>query len=289
MSDIGSAEIDHHAEEDENYFISMTDMMVGILFVFIILLMVFAMNFREQTDTSQEKIERLEQVADTANRVQMEVRQLQDQIEDEISSAAATTELTRDLLETLRDRLAEQGLAVEVDFRSGVLRLGEDAINFDTNRADLNDVAAANVDRLAAVLASVLPEYSPEGGEKPAYIETVFIEGHTDQLGSAERNWQLSTERAVNTFWRLVQQQPYLLQLRNRAGTPVLSAAGYADSRPVPGADRAQGDHRHRRIDLRFILDTESSERLREVMELTHQMQDQLDDLQIAVEEANAF
>lgn len=288
MSDIGSAEIDHHAEEDENYFISMTDMMVGILFVFIILLMVFAMNFREQTDTSQDRIERLKQVADTANRVQLEVRQVQDQVEAEISSAAAAAELTRDLLETLRDRLAEQGLAVEVDFRSGVLRLGEDAINFDTNQADLGDLAAANVDKVAAVLRAVLPRYSPEGGEKPAYIETVFIEGHTDRSGSAELNWQLSTARAVNTFWRLVQQQPYLLQLRNRAGTPVLSAAGYADSRPVPGADPSEFD-RHRRIDLRFILDTDTSERLKEIKSLTEEMEEQLDHLRIAVDQANAL
>ncbi len=273
MGDIGLAEIDHHAEENENYFISMTDMMVGILFVFIILLMVFAMNFREQTDTSQEQIERLQRVAETANRVQLEVSRLQDQVEAEISSASAAAELTRNLLETLRDRLAEQGLAVEVDFRSGALRLGEDAINFDTNRSELNDLAAANVDKLAAVMASVLPEYSPESGEKLAYIETVFIEGHTDLQGTPERNWQLSTERAVNTFWRLVQQQPYLRELSNRVGTPVLSAAGYADSRPIPGVDPAEYE-RHRRIDLRFILDTDTSERLQEVMDLTGKMQE---------------
>jgi chemotaxis protein MotB len=288
MSDLGSAEIDHHAEEDENYFISMTDMMVGILFVFIILLMVFAMNFREQTDTSQDQIERLKQVADTASQVQLEVRQLQEQVEAEIASAAAAVELTRELLERLRNRLTEQGLEVEVDFRSGVLRLGEDAINFDTNRSDFNEVAAANVDKLAAVLASVLPEYSPEGGEKLAYIETVFIEGHTDNQGRPERNWELSTERAVNTFWRLVQQQPFLRELKNRAETPVLSAAGYADSRPVPGVDPSFHD-RHRRIDLRFILDTDTSERLNEVKTLTDQMQEQLDNLQTAVEEANAL
>lgn len=282
MSDIGSAEIDHHAEEDENYFISMTDMMVGILFVFIILLMVFAMNFREQTDTSQERMDRLREVAETVAR---EVQRLQRQVEDEISSASAATALTQELLEELRKRLVDQGLAVEVDLRSGVLRLGEDAINFATNSADLDGVAAANVDKLARVLADVLPDYTPEGGEKPAFIETVFIEGHTDERGLPERNWELSTQRAVNTFWRLVQHEPYLLALRNRAGTPVLSAAGYASARPIPGVDPRDYD-RHRRIDLRFVLDTDTSG-LKDVMELTDKMQEHLDRLQRAVEEAN--
>jgi len=288
MTDIGSAEIDHHAEEDENYFISMTDMMVGILFVFIILLMVFAMNFREQTDTSEEQIRRLEQVRDTANNVQIEVRKLQDQVETEISAAAAAADLTQNLLETLRDRLLAEGLEVTIDPRSGVLRLNEEAINFEVNSAGLTDTAAVNVDKLAMALATVLPLYSPENGTGPAYIETVFIEGHTDERGLPERNWELSTQRAVNTFWRLVQQQPYLRELKNRAGTPVLSAAGYADSRPIPGVDPSDYD-RHRRIDLRFILDTDTSERLQGVIDLTHKMQEQLDHLQTAVEEANAF
>lgn len=287
MSDISLAEIDHHAEEDENYFISMTDMMVGILFVFIILLMVFAMNFRQQTDTSEDRIKRLEQVATTASVVQRETSRLQEQVEGEIAAAAAAAELTRDLLVQLRDRLQDEGLTVEVDFRSGVLRLGEDAINFAKDRAELNKVAAANVDKLAAALAAVLPQYTPEGGEKAAYVETVFIEGHTDRSGPAEINWPLSTARAVNTFWRLVQQQPYLGELRNRAGTPVLSAAGYADSRPIPGIDPDEYN-RHRRIDLRFVLDTDTSQRLTEVMKLTEQMQDHLDRLQEAVDEANA-
>ena len=50
-----------HVEEDENYFISMTDMMVGVLFIFLIMLMLFALNFRKQTDISEERIVQLEQ------------------------------------------------------------------------------------------------------------------------------------------------------------------------------------------------------------------------------------
>ena len=37
-------------EEEESYFISMADMMVGLLFVFIILLLYFALQFRQTTD-----------------------------------------------------------------------------------------------------------------------------------------------------------------------------------------------------------------------------------------------
>ncbi len=48
---------DEAGAEEENYFVSMTDMMVGILFIFIIMLMMFALNFRQQADVQIQKID----------------------------------------------------------------------------------------------------------------------------------------------------------------------------------------------------------------------------------------
>jgi hypothetical protein len=50
MSDFQNTEETH---EDENYFVSMTDMMVGMLFLFIIMLMMFALNYRKGDDDSE--------------------------------------------------------------------------------------------------------------------------------------------------------------------------------------------------------------------------------------------
>jgi chemotaxis protein MotB len=44
-----------HPEEEESYFASMTDIFIGLLFVFIIMLMFFAIRFQDAT-ASQEKI-----------------------------------------------------------------------------------------------------------------------------------------------------------------------------------------------------------------------------------------
>jgi chemotaxis protein MotB len=38
-----------HEELEEGYFVSMTDMMVGLLFLFIIMLMLFALKYQEAT------------------------------------------------------------------------------------------------------------------------------------------------------------------------------------------------------------------------------------------------
>ena len=50
-------ESDSESEEGENYFVSMTDMMVGVLFIFIIMLMIFALDFRTKTDVQNNAID----------------------------------------------------------------------------------------------------------------------------------------------------------------------------------------------------------------------------------------
>ena len=53
----------HQAEEGENYFISMTDMMVGVRFIFIIMLMTFALDFRRTTDVQEDALKVAQEVA----------------------------------------------------------------------------------------------------------------------------------------------------------------------------------------------------------------------------------
>jgi chemotaxis protein MotB len=52
---MSSSELDGSDETGEGYFASVSDLMVGILFVFLLMLTVFALNFREEED--KQKIE----------------------------------------------------------------------------------------------------------------------------------------------------------------------------------------------------------------------------------------
>jgi chemotaxis protein MotB len=283
MSDASLSHIDPHSEEEENYFISMTDMMVGVLFVFIILLMVFAANFRQQTETSEDQIKLLKQAAEVARRVAEDVSDLRKRVTAEITVLNQSDEVRTRLLQEIRDELREQGLNVTIDPESGVVRLGENAINFDLGSADLTSDAARRVDILASVLATVLPRYATRDTGQTARIETVFIEGHTDPAGLDENNWRLSTARAVNTFRRLTASNSTLRALRNDQDTEILSVAGYAATRQIEGVPNDS----QRRIDLRFVMSTDSMERLKDVLRLTNSMQDQLDSLRTQLDKVS--
>ena len=259
-------------EEGENYFISMTDMMVGILFIFIIMLMVFALNLQRLTDQTRDQIN----VADDLAR---QISELQERIDTEFAVINEADAARRRLLKTLKDRMQAAGLSVEVDEASGVLRLAEDAIRFAPNDSRLSSQAAANVQKVAGVLGETLPAFTICSGtgdcpqsEEGNRVETVFIEGHTDVTGLDDRNWQLSTERAVNTYRQIIEATPALRDLRNGEAREILSVSGYSSTRPVAEGTELADYDRNRRIDLRFVMEANDRERLSEVSRLLGEM-----------------
>ena len=88
-------------------------------------------------------------------------------------------------------------------------------------------------------------------------VDTIFIEGHTDSdpIENHPRyrsNWDLSTERAINTLTKLEEDNESLKQLKNAVGNPIFSCSGYADTRPVTTDEERKAENR--RIDLRFTM-----------------------------------
>lgn len=222
--------------EEENYFVSMTDLMVGLVFIFIILLMYFAMQFQDVTE--------------------------------ELTGANKTR---AEILEELQRTLKEKGVPVVIDSEDGILRL-PDSILFDSGQRDLKEIGRANVNHLAEALADILPCYSdglpksPRCPHSKHKLESVYIEGHTDSdryagTGGLKDNWDLSVVRATNTYRALIEFQPGLSNLcAQKTGQcdPILSVSGYGPQRPVPGSNGTELERKqqNRRIDLRLIMMT---------------------------------
>ncbi|MCA1374335.1 MULTISPECIES: OmpA family protein [unclassified Bradyrhizobium] len=277
MSEIELSAESSHETEDENYFISMTDMMVGMLFLFIIMLMMFALNFRKG-DEDAERIRNCLQAVVKENAalsadVNTKIASVQQTIRGPIEALQIAADQRQKLLTDIKSQLEAQGIQqVEIDEQNGVVRLSERAIRFDPNKSDLDSAARENVARIARVLEPIIQRYSACqngatdhcSGHRGAVLETVFLEGHTDSTGVADpvqrdrNNWQLSTERATNTYREILADQPELRQFRNRRGEQILSVAGYSSTRPITAVDGRDSWARNRRIDLRFVMDAET-------------------------------
>jgi chemotaxis protein MotB len=273
----------HQADEGENYFISMTDMMVGVLFIFIIMLMTFALEFRRTTDVQEDALKVAQEVARKLDALQTDVR-------EQLARMDKAEKDRNRLLNDIREQLAAEGLTVQVDEANGVLRLTEDAVRFAPNRADLVDHNKENVDKIARVFGRVLPKYAPcrvgEPGEckngDGAAIETLFMEGHTDTTGIDADNWQLSTARAVNTYRELISVSPALRSLLNRQRQEIISVSGYSSTRPIDPRNQREAWDRNRRIDLRFVMETDNRVGLERILKVTDDMSGEIDRLRKA-------
>jgi flagellar motor protein MotB len=270
--------------EGENYFVSMTDMMVGMLFIFIIMLMSFALLFRQQTDatkaTQTNKIEH-------ANDIEARLTEVEKKITQQIDRVREAALQRQKLLRDIDSQLRSENLLVQVDESNGVLHLTEDTIRFQQNDATLNERARQNVGKIARVLARVLPAYvacaraagAACQNQTNASIETVFIEGHTDTAGSDEQNWVLSAQRAANTYRELTTVARELRQVRNRSNQEVLSISGYSSTRPIDPANTPAAFEKNRRIDIRFVMDTDVTAGLGQIQELLGNMRSAIKEL----------
>ncbi|MEJ5242385.1 MAG: OmpA family protein [Desulfomicrobiaceae bacterium] len=246
----------HELLEDEGtgYLISVSDLMSSLLFVFIITLMAYVLNFHRATQETQQKQHVLQEERDHLSAV----------IDDLTNSRRLRTEM----LEHIRRELEMRGMRVEVDSEHGILHLTEETLQFETGRADLPADQLLRLAKVGEVLAEVLPCYvaSPPPGPlcNPLHagkLESVFVEGHTDNVpygrGIFKDNWDLSAQRAMYIYRTMVKEfQPALAQLLNADGFPIFGVAGYGEGRPRPGHHHQTpvSDPANRRIDLRFIM-----------------------------------
>lgn len=244
------------SDESVDYLGSLSDMMSGLLFIFIITLIVFVINF------NTERIQAEEQQQDLKN----EYEELTD---------AQITRAT--LLNDLQTSLKTKGVEVTIDSDQGILHIPE-GILFASGSAALPPEGGKSLDILADQLARLLPCYSgrrdaeapPEctEGFKPGRLEALFVEGHTDNMPMPPRagiqdNWDLSTKRAVVTFKHLLTRNPKLGEFTNQDGMPLFGVSGYGDSHPRNRHDTPTPDPQNRRIDLRFLLAAPRAEDIR--------------------------
>lgn len=214
------------SETEQSYMGSAADLMIGLLFVFIIMVAFLALQKRKEQESSLLDRDPRGLVTDT--------------IGSEIRKSLPT---------------------VTVDPSSGVISLPEELL-FDIGSSVLKKSAIERLSGTSTKLEDVLKcfvankrnnsncnQLNPHGHE----IETIFIEGHTDSLpmNRPGGNLKLSLDRAISVHDVLVKDTP-LESFRNREIQPIFSYSAYADTRPR--IKDYPADSRNRRVDLRIIL-----------------------------------
>lgn len=211
--------------EEVNFMASAADLMTGLLFVFIILVAFLAL---------QKKMEQERSVGEKDPR------------------GAVTKLIGRELSKSIPN--------IVVDPRSGVITFPESSF-FDSGSASLTSRGMASLSVAAKRLEQVLACYVANqrakadctGVSARQQIDTIFIEGHTDNLPLSRPggNLKLSLDRA-DAVGKSLNRNTRLDQFRNSLGQPIFSYSAYADQRPIdPGNPSSP---KNRRVEFRIVL-----------------------------------
>jgi chemotaxis protein MotB len=159
---------------------------------------------------------------------------------DEKEAQAAAVEVERAALASAQAHIIEdlraaglEGVArFRIEERGLVVTIVTDRVLFEPGSDALTADGQSVVDVISDALAP-LPNL-------------LSVEGHTDATPIATArfpsNWELSTARATSVLRALVE--------RHAIPAARLSAAGYADQRPLAGNDTAQGRSTNRRVEI---------------------------------------
>lgn len=161
------------------------------------------------------------------------------------------TEKRNAMLKEIQEQMKQYNVSIQIVEDQGIIRIPAGVL-FESGEADINGEGAEHIRELSQVLYQILQKDDYKGS-----VDTIFIEGHTDSdpIQNHPRyrsNWDLSTERAINTLTELQNDNADLKNLKNALGNPIFSCSGYADTRPVTTDEDRKAENR--RIDLRFTM-----------------------------------
>jgi chemotaxis protein MotB len=217
--------VTHSEEPEHSYLGSATDLMVGLLFIFIIMVAFLSL----QNKSAEEAVQQSDAPIETV-----------------------TNRIGAELAKSLHGVTWNPG--------TGVITLPEGAL-FDSGSSVIKESAAKDLNDTVHGLSVILKCYvsnqrdlqacdeNPEGHA----IDTIFIEGHTDDrpMNRAGGNIKLSLDRALSVNAAFVTNSP-LAQFRNKLNQPIISYSAYADTRPLIESDPS--NEKNRRVDLRIVL-----------------------------------
>lgn len=237
------------------YWISFSDLMSALLFVFILTLMVVVIRLQDQ----QEDLVRTQQT----------VQEQEAMFTAQIDSVRESEVVRAQMLLEIQEQLAQRGIAVHVDEASSVLSIPTSLLGFDSGSYEISPERQQTALAIGQVVADVIAQ-----DDRYKVLDTVFVEGHTDNAPheglDGTGNWGLSTFRAIS-LWRLWESGAganSLTALRSEAGEPLFSVSGYGETRPSePDQATEAAKAQNRRIDLRFTVVRPTADDLAEIIE----------------------
>lgn len=234
----------HEPEAEESYWISFTDLMTSLLFIFILAVMALMLQLTQQQSALAEQ---------------------QTKFSEQVSTLQTAEVVRAQMLEEIQNELKAAGIEVLVTENNSVLSIPSALLGFDAASYDIEK----SYEKVSLSIGKAISR-AIRKDERLKYLDTVFVEGHTDNVDfnglEGTGNWGLSTFRAISlwTLWdKKLPENARLDSMLNSENRPLFSVSGYGQTRPVTKSqDTEKQLAANRRIDIRFTITRPDSSEL---------------------------
>lgn len=239
-------------DEQVEFWISYSDLMAGLLLVFILLLIATLQISKASIEDQQSKLDKREQ----------ELRATDSKLKTLNSNIADILGVRVALLQRLRERFSASGGQISFDDATGAVRLGSNIL-FDEGSAELSEEGKRTLQKTLPLYYEALLG-DPKLRE---HVDQIVFEGHTNSNYSGKEdaataylfNLRLSQARAYAAMEHVIKAD---ISPEYRAGN-LLTANGYSSSRLLhtrtPQGEEVEDKVRSRRLELRFRLKDEAA------------------------------
>lgn len=284
-----------------NVWRSYSDMMAGVLLLFVLLMCVTLFQAQKSYDESikerDEKIalqeeytleilaqqneldEKEGQLKDQNQQLKTQDEKLKDQEATLNSQQAALNEKTAllkdqqaqidqiigvkaDVIEALKKEFAKNNINVDIDTQTGAMTL-ESSVLFAYDEAELTEEGKQALEQVLPIYCKVLLQE-----DYMKYLAEIIIDGYTDTDGDYSYNLQLSQQRSLAVAQYLLDiQGNFLNSDQSQDLQEYLTVNGHSMANPVLDANGNVDKDASRRVEVKFRLkDEEMIEELNKVM-----------------------
>lgn len=218
-------------EEPPNYWMSYSDMMSGLLLIFVLFLSISIFQFNEQSKLLTEQSE--------------EIKIQQEKIDSIIG-------VRTQLIEALKKQFKDSNLEIDIDSQTGAIRFSS-GVFFDINKYTLKPSGKAYLSKFIPLYINVLLNK-----ENSKYISEIIIEGHTDTNGTYMYNLDLSQKRAFEvTKYILSDEFKEITNEEKNRLRKIITANGRSFSNPIKNKEGRVDLDKSRRVEFKFRLKDE--------------------------------
>lgn len=208
-------------EEGSGYWISFSDLMSGVLIIFMLLFIYKILDYQNNIESKEAMIESL-----SSTRMQ--------------------------IISMLQEEFEKENIDILIDPKTGAIRLSE-AILFDYGKNELKEEGKIFLQKFIPIYVRIL--FGTD--DIKSQVSQIIIEGHTDDAGDYIYNLKLSQERALSVVEYLIGDSlnyDYKNDLQYN-----LTANGRSFSELITNEDGTVNADASRRVEIKFRLNEEET------------------------------